>query len=85
MVLTREKKKDEDEEELLASRVRGPSRDPNDIVCANCELPDLQVGYWLLFDRMGAYTLFLLFPSVSVLKQKDPAVVIAGRLHRVRE
>jgi ornithine decarboxylase len=41
-----------------SSRIRGPSGDPNDVVCAECQLPtSLQVGDWLVFDRMGAYTL----------------------------
>ena len=31
--------------------------DEQDVVCAKCQLPELQVGDWLVFDRMGAYTL----------------------------
>ena len=52
---------DDDEASSLlfhSSRIRGPSGDPNDVVCAECQLPSsLQVGDWLVFDRMGAYTL----------------------------
>jgi ornithine decarboxylase len=47
----------EDGKTTIASTVYGPSGDALDIVCANCQLPCLQVGDWLLFDRMGAYTL----------------------------
>ena len=40
------------------SRVLGPSGDDSeDVVCDSCWLPELEVGDWLLFDRMGAYTL----------------------------
>jgi ornithine decarboxylase len=42
---------------LKTSVVYGPSGEDYDIVCADCQLPELQVGDWLLFDRMGAYTL----------------------------
>lgn len=42
---------------LYDSTVHGPSGEDFDIVCLNCMLPLLNVGDWLLFDRMGAYTL----------------------------
>jgi ornithine decarboxylase len=42
---------------LKTSVVHGPSGEDYDIVCGDCQLPELQVGDWLLFDRMGAYTL----------------------------
>lgn len=45
------------EQLLKTSVVHGPSGEDYDIVCADCQLPELQVGDWLLFDRMGAYTL----------------------------
>jgi len=42
----------------LLSRVLGPSGDDTeDVVCDSCWLPELEVGDWLVFDRMGAYTL----------------------------
>jgi ornithine decarboxylase len=37
--------------------IHGPSGEDYDIVCPHVQLPQLQVGDWLLFDRMGAYTL----------------------------
>lgn len=40
---------------LFDSTVRGPGE--QDIVCELCQLPDLEIGDWLVFDRMGAYTL----------------------------
>jgi ornithine decarboxylase len=44
--------------ELYLSRVLGPSGDDTeDVVCDSCLLPELDVGDWLVFDRMGAYTL----------------------------
>mmetsp|Transcript_28110 Transcript_28110/g.65992 ORF Transcript_28110/g.65992 Transcript_28110/m.65992 type:complete len:681 (+) Transcript_28110:263-2305(+) len=43
---------------LYPSRVLGPSGDDaEDVVCDSCLLPELVVGDWLVFDRMGAYTL----------------------------
>jgi ornithine decarboxylase len=45
------------EKTLISCQVRGPSGDPQDVVCAHCLLPQLRVGDWLIFDRMGAYTL----------------------------
>jgi ornithine decarboxylase len=42
---------------LLPSMVHGPGGDEYDIVCPDCQLPELQVGDWLVFDRMGAYTI----------------------------
>jgi len=44
--------------QLYLSRVVGPSGDDiEDVVCESCLLPELDVGDWLVFDRMGAYTL----------------------------
>ena len=43
---------------LYRSRVLGPSGDDSeDVVCDVCWLPELEIGDWLVFDRMGAYTL----------------------------
>lgn len=42
---------------IYDTTVYGPSGNDFDIVCLNCMLPILNVGDWLLFDRMGAYTL----------------------------
>jgi len=43
---------------LYPSKVLGPSGDDaEDVVCDSCLLPELLVGDWLVFDRMGAYTL----------------------------
>lgn len=43
---------------LHPSIVVGPSGEVDDVVCQHCMLPDnLQVGDWLVFDRMGAYTM----------------------------
>jgi len=44
-------------QELFASTVHGPSGEDYDLVCPNIDLPQLRVGDWLLFDRMGAYTM----------------------------
>jgi ornithine decarboxylase len=48
----------QDSSKLYLSRVLGPSGDDTeDVVCDSCLLPELDVGDWLVFDRMGAYTL----------------------------
>ena len=40
------------------SSVWGPTCDSIDLICASAMLPDaLQVGDWLAFDNMGAYTI----------------------------
>jgi ornithine decarboxylase len=44
-------------DELFDSMVHGPSGESVDIVCKDCKLPQMRVGDWLIFDRMGAYTL----------------------------
>lgn len=44
-------------ETLYPSTVHGPSGETFDVVCRDCFLPQLKVGDWLIFDRMGAYTL----------------------------
>jgi ornithine decarboxylase len=50
--------KQESPPKLYLSRVLGPSGDDTeDVVCDSCLLPELDVGDWLVFDRMGAYTL----------------------------
>ena len=43
--------------ELYPSNIIGPSGDAEDVVSADCMLPKLNVGDWLIFDRMGAYTM----------------------------
>lgn len=48
---------DEDDPVLYKSIVHGPSGEEFDVVCKGCLLPELEVGDWLVFDRMGAYTL----------------------------
>jgi len=42
---------------LYPSTVHGPSGESFDIVCQECHLPALKIGDWLIFDRMGAYTI----------------------------
>ena len=42
--------------DVFASTVHGPSGHDYDVVCPTVTLPRLDVGDWLIFDRMGAYT-----------------------------
>jgi ornithine decarboxylase len=43
-------------EETYASTVFGPTLDSLDTVVTGYQLPEMNVGDWLLFDDMGAYT-----------------------------
>eukprot|EP01106_Pelomyxa_sp_JSP_P018565 TRINITY_DN866_c0_g1_i8.p2 TRINITY_DN866_c0_g1~~TRINITY_DN866_c0_g1_i8.p2 ORF type:complete len:146 (-),score=66.16 TRINITY_DN866_c0_g1_i8:814-1251(-) len=42
--------------EVYSSTVFGPTCDSLDCVCKNVALPELEVGDWLYFENMGAYT-----------------------------
>jgi len=57
---------------LMPSVVHGPSGKDYDIV-SKTDLPLLQVGDWLLFDRMGAYTL-----SISARSGRPPIRYLLG-------
>lgn len=39
------------------SRLFGPTCDSIDVICDCVELPELDIGDWLLFPQMGAYTI----------------------------
>ena len=41
---------------LYKSRLFGPTCDSIDVICDCVELPELDIGDWLLFPNMGAYT-----------------------------
>lgn len=47
---------DENKKELFASTLFGPTCDSIDVVARSVLLPKLQVGDWLYFQNMGAYT-----------------------------
>lgn len=57
----------------LPSTVHGPTGEPPDTMCRDHPLPTLQVGDWLLFDRMGAYSL-----SISSRSNRPPVRYVAG-------
>lgn len=61
------------EEDLFDSVVHGPSGEQFDLVCKSCQLPKLQVGDWLIFDRMGAYTL-----SIAARNSSLPVRYVLG-------
>lgn len=61
------------EEDLYDSVVHGPSGEKFDLVCKSCKLPKLQVGDWLIFDRMGAYTL-----SIAARNSSLPVRYVLG-------
>lgn len=45
------------EDDNVLCTVHGPSSNDFDIVCRALLLPRMEMGDWLIFDRMGAYTL----------------------------
>ncbi|XP_048830516.1 ornithine decarboxylase isoform X2 [Brienomyrus brachyistius] len=49
-------KKPKPDERLFSCSIWGPTCDGLDRIVEQCVLPDLQLGDWLLFDNMGAYT-----------------------------
>lgn len=49
--------KDQDDEVLYSSSVWGPTCDGLDCINKECQLPELQIGEWICFKNMGAYTL----------------------------
>jgi len=66
---------------LVPCTVHGPSGDEEfDVVCRNYPLPPLDVGDWLIFDRMGAYTL-----SIAARGYQPPIRYVAGAHELVRD
>ncbi|KAL4624219.1 ornithine decarboxylase-like [Arapaima gigas] len=49
-------KKPKPDERMFPCSIWGPTCDGLDRIVEQCLLPDLQLGDWLLFDNMGAYT-----------------------------
>ncbi|XP_043915853.1 antizyme inhibitor 2-like isoform X2 [Protopterus annectens] len=49
-------KKLNSDQEMFNSSIWGPTCDGLDRILDRCELPELQVGDWLIFENMGAYT-----------------------------
>ena len=49
-------------DEKFISFVLGPTLDPIDCVLKNVLLPEFQVGDWLIWKDMGAYSVSLTFP-----------------------
>ena len=47
----------EDNRRLFASTVFGPTCDSIDVIARSVLLPKLQVGDWMYFQNMGAYTM----------------------------
>lgn len=44
------------DERMYPCSIWGPTCDGLDRIAEVCTLPDMQVGEWLLFENMGAYT-----------------------------
>ncbi|CAI9603775.1 unnamed protein product, partial [Staurois parvus] len=52
----RKKKRSKSDKRLYSSSIWGPTCDGLDRIVEQCDLPELQVGDWILFENMGAYT-----------------------------
>lgn len=50
-------KKPKPDEAMYPCSIWGPTCDGLDRIVEQCNLPDLQVGDWLVFEAMGAYTM----------------------------
>lgn len=44
------------DEKYYSSSIWGPTCDGLDRIVERCELPEMHVGDWMLFENMGAYT-----------------------------
>lgn len=58
---------------VVPTTVHGPSGEDYDIICRDYPLPVLQTGDWLIFDRMGAYTL-----SIAARNGRPPVRYLMG-------
>ena len=58
---------------LVQATVHGPSGEDYDVICPDILLPELVPGDWLIFDRMGAYTL-----SIAARNGRPPVRYVMG-------
>jgi len=49
--------KGQDQDSKQKSCLFGPTCDSIDVICKNIDLPELEIGDWLYFVNMGAYTI----------------------------
>jgi ornithine decarboxylase len=63
-------------DKLQLSTVHGPSGKDQDVICSSVELPILTVGDWLVFDRMGAYTI-----SIASRNDRPTTRYVVGGQH----
>lgn len=56
LILSIPLQKPKSDERLYPCNIWGPTCDGLDRIVEHSTLPDLQVGDWLLFENMGAYT-----------------------------
>ncbi|XP_060709420.1 ornithine decarboxylase [Hemiscyllium ocellatum] len=49
-------KKQKSDEKLYLTSIWGPTCDGLDRIVERCSMPELQVGDWMVFENMGAYT-----------------------------
>lgn len=74
--LNNEKKADDvPEEQTIPSTVHGPSGEEYDVICPDMPLPLLDIGDYLVFDKMGAYTL-----SIAARSGKPTVRYVVGGL-----
>ena len=49
-------KRPKPDEKYYSSSIWGPTCDGLDRIVEHCNLPEMHVGDWMLFENMGAYT-----------------------------
>uniref|UniRef100_A0A8C0G314 Antizyme inhibitor 2 n=1 Tax=Chelonoidis abingdonii TaxID=106734 RepID=A0A8C0G314_CHEAB len=72
---------------LFSSSLRGPPCDGQDCIADGLELPELQVGDWLTFENMGAYTIAASSsfneyqqPRIKYIMSREAVRLLQGKL-----
>uniref|UniRef100_A0A8C4WEH4 Antizyme inhibitor 2 n=1 Tax=Gopherus evgoodei TaxID=1825980 RepID=A0A8C4WEH4_9SAUR len=72
---------------LFSSSLRGPPCDGKDCIADGLELPELQVGDWLTFENMGAYTIAASssfngyqLPQIKYIMSREAVRLLHGKL-----
>uniref|UniRef100_A0A674JW21 Antizyme inhibitor 2 n=1 Tax=Terrapene triunguis TaxID=2587831 RepID=A0A674JW21_9SAUR len=77
---------------LFSSSLWGPSCDGQDRIADGLELPELQVGDWLTFENMGAYTIAASSsfngyqqPQINYVMSREALRLLQGKLPQPEE
>ncbi|XP_048682069.1 antizyme inhibitor 2 isoform X2 [Caretta caretta] len=85
-------KKHSPDHPLFSSSLWGPSCDGPDCIADGLELPELQVGDWLTFENMGAYTIAASSsfnghrqPQINYAMSREAVRLLQGKLPQPEE